>query len=118
MPRSHRRREERPREDSLDRLIAGWKRVETRGAAQWYVQPLSAAQAQKEYVCPGCSGVIPAGTPNFGDAFCAAVLYGLHAGWSARETAEMAHRVAASSLSGKTATDGIPSMADLLAQKE
>lgn len=53
-----------------------------------------------------------------GDAFCAAVLYGLHAGWSARETAEMAHRVAASSLSGKTATDGIPSMADLLAQKE
>lgn len=64
MPRSHRRRPERPQEDSLDRLIAGWKRTEVRGAAQWYVQPLTAAQAQKEYVCPGCSGLITVGTAH------------------------------------------------------
>lgn len=64
MPRSHRRRPERPRDDSLDRLIAGWKRIEVRGGGEWYVQPLTAAQAQKEYVCPGCSGLIPAGTAH------------------------------------------------------
>ncbi|MBS1905359.1 MAG: hypothetical protein JST33_02090 [Actinobacteria bacterium] len=64
MPRSHRRREERPREDSLDRLIAGWKRTEMRGTTQWHVQPLTAAQALKEYVCPGCRGTIPVGTAH------------------------------------------------------
>lgn len=64
MPRSHRRRPERPRDESLDRLIAGWKRTEVRGGAEWYVQPLTAAQAQKEYVCPGCSGLIPAATAH------------------------------------------------------
>lgn len=64
MPRSHRRRPERPQEDSLDRLIAGWKRTEVRAGGEWYVQPLTAAQAQKEYICPGCSGVIPAGTSH------------------------------------------------------
>jgi sugar/nucleoside kinase (ribokinase family) len=49
-----------------------------------------------------------------GDAFCAAVLYGLHEGWAADLIAQTAHRVAARSLSGKTATDGIPSMTELL----
>ncbi|GAA5154257.1 hypothetical protein GCM10025768_25150 [Microbacterium pseudoresistens] len=64
MPRSHRRRPERPHDDSLDRLIAGWKRVETRRGGEWYVQPLSAARAQKEYRCPGCSRTIRPGTAH------------------------------------------------------
>ncbi|MBS1674955.1 MAG: hypothetical protein JSS74_13450 [Actinobacteria bacterium] len=64
MPRSQRRRPARPREDSLDRLIAGWKRTETRGGGEWYVQPLSAVQAQKDYICPGCRGVVPTGTAH------------------------------------------------------
>lgn len=41
-------------EDSFDRLLAGWKRSETRRGAQWVVQSVSAAQARKEYHCPGC----------------------------------------------------------------
>lgn len=49
-----------------------------------------------------------------GDAFCASVIYGLHEGWPPERIARMAHRVAARSLSGRTATDGIPVMADLL----
>jgi len=64
MPRLHRRRPERPREDSLDRLIAGRKRTEMRGGGEWHVQPLTAAQAQKEYVCPGCGGVIAVRTAH------------------------------------------------------
>lgn len=52
-----------------------------------------------------------------GDAFCAGVIYGLHAGWPAAKTAHMAHRVAAASLSGKTATASIPTMTSLLALK-
>lgn len=64
MPRSHRRRPERSRDAALDRLIAGWKRTEVRGGTEWYVQPLTAAQAQKEYLCPGCSGLIPVGTAH------------------------------------------------------
>lgn len=63
MPRSHRRRHERvPADDSLERLMAGWKRSETRHGREWTVQPVSASQAQKEYVCPGCGRVIAAGT--------------------------------------------------------
>ncbi|MGX1932168.1 hypothetical protein [Microbacterium resistens] len=64
MPRSHRRRPERPRDDALDRLIAGWKRTEIRGGVEWYVQPISAAQAQKEYVCPGCRGLVLPGVAH------------------------------------------------------
>ncbi|MBW1637978.1 MULTISPECIES: hypothetical protein [Microbacterium] len=64
MPRSHRRRPERPRDDALDRLIAGWKRTEIRGGVEWYVQPISAAQAQKEYVCPGCRSLVLPGVAH------------------------------------------------------
>ncbi|WP_136056559.1 hypothetical protein [Microbacterium sp. K24] len=65
MPRSHRRRPTRPdTEDSLDRLIAGWKRTETRRGTEWTVQPVSAAQALKSYRCPGCAQDIEAGTPH------------------------------------------------------
>jgi sugar/nucleoside kinase (ribokinase family) len=49
-----------------------------------------------------------------GDAFCAAVLYGIHEGWSKEKTAAVAHRAAAHCLTGATATDGIPPMSALL----
>lgn len=50
--------------DGLERLLATWKRTEERGGAEWHVQPLTAAQAQKEYRCPGCGGVIPIGSAH------------------------------------------------------
>ncbi|MGR6741620.1 MULTISPECIES: hypothetical protein [Microbacterium] len=60
MPRSNRRRPD-PRDDSLDRLLSGWKRSETRRGVEWTVQPVSAAQAQKTYTCPGCGrDIVPA----------------------------------------------------------
>lgn len=65
MPRSHRRRPSRPEgEDSLDRLLASWKRTEVRRGTEWTVQPVSAPQAQKEYMCPGCGRMIAPGTPH------------------------------------------------------
>ncbi|WP_405375853.1 MULTISPECIES: hypothetical protein [unclassified Microbacterium] len=63
MPRSNRRRPE-PADDSLDRLLSGWKRSETRRGGEWTVQPISAAQARKAYVCPGCARTIPVGTAH------------------------------------------------------
>ncbi|WP_247630022.1 hypothetical protein [Microbacterium croceum] len=65
MPRSRKRHSARPDdEDSLERLMAGWKRSETRRGAEWTVQPVSAAQAQKAYICPGCSREVAAGTAH------------------------------------------------------
>lgn len=65
MPRSRRRPPARPdAEDSFDRLLAGWKRSETRRGAEWIVQPVSAVQAQKEYICPGCVRGIEVGTAH------------------------------------------------------
>jgi hypothetical protein len=65
MPRSRRRPSARPDpDDSFDRLLAGWKRNETRRGGEWTVQPVSAAQAQKEYVCPGCGRGIVTGTAH------------------------------------------------------
>ncbi|WP_193598800.1 hypothetical protein [Microbacterium sp. YJN-G] len=70
MARSHRRRPERSRpershsDESLDRLIAGWKRTESRRGREWTVQPVSAAQSVKEYVCPGCGGAIAPSTAH------------------------------------------------------
>jgi 4'-phosphopantetheinyl transferase EntD len=63
VPRSHRRRPDPSGSDeSFDRLLAGWKRTETRRGREWTVQPISAMQALKEYRCPGCDQVIAAGT--------------------------------------------------------
>ncbi len=69
MPRSNRprgrsagRREEEP--DGLDYLLAGWRRTETRRGVEWNVQPVTAVQAQKSYVCPGCGRDIPPGTAH------------------------------------------------------
>ena len=65
MPRSRKRRPDQNRgDDSLDRLIAGFKRTEVRRGAEWTVQPLSAPQAQKDYVCPGCGRAVTAGTAH------------------------------------------------------
>lgn len=69
MPRSNRprRRHGDPREeeqDGLDRLLAGWKRVEVRRGVEWNVQPVSALQAQKSYLCPGCGREIGPGVAH------------------------------------------------------
>ena len=69
MPRSNRPRrrngEQREEEqDGLDRLLAGWKRVEVRRGVEWNVQPVSALQAQKSYVCPGCGREIGPGVAH------------------------------------------------------
>lgn len=65
MPRSRRRSFSRPEgEDSFDRLLAGWKRTEHRRGAEWTVQPVSAVQAQKAYICPGCGRSVEPGTAH------------------------------------------------------
>ncbi|MFD5225357.1 hypothetical protein ACFWHT_07005 [Microbacterium sp. NPDC058342] len=65
MARSRRRRPEPSRSDeSFDRLLAGWKRTETRRGREWTVQPVSAVQAVKEYRCPGCGGAIAPSTAH------------------------------------------------------
>lgn len=51
-----------------------------------------------------------------GDAFCAAVLFGLHEGWPIETISAVAHRAAVHCLGGATATDGIPDMSVLLAE--
>lgn len=64
MPRSHRRRPEPARDDGFERMLAGWKRTETRRGREWTVQPISARQAQKSYTCPGCGSEIVPGTAH------------------------------------------------------
>ncbi|WP_278101805.1 hypothetical protein AB0870_09230 [Microbacterium proteolyticum] len=65
MPRSRKRRPSSDRSDaSLDRLIAGWKRTEVKRGAEWTIQPLSAAQAQKPYICPGCGRTVEVGVAH------------------------------------------------------
>ena len=53
-------------------------------------------------------------TVGAGDAFCAAVLYGLHENWPVGRICAVAHAAAARCLGGATATDGIPDMAVLV----
>ncbi|MFM2719273.1 hypothetical protein [Microbacterium mcarthurae (nom. nud.)] len=65
MPRSRKRRTSSERADvSLDRLIAGWKRTEVKRGVEWTVQPISAPQAQKPYVCPGCGRTVDVGVAH------------------------------------------------------
>ncbi|MDY0909534.1 hypothetical protein [Microbacterium sp. CFBP9034] len=64
MPRSNRRRPDSSDDDSLGRLLAGWKRTEVRRGTEWTVQPVSGAQAQKSYVCPGCGRSIDVGVAH------------------------------------------------------
>ena len=55
MPRSNRPRRSRD-EDELDlsRALLGTKTTQAKRDGLWNVQPLSAANAVKVYVCPGC----------------------------------------------------------------
>jgi hypothetical protein len=64
MPRSHRRRPEPEPDDSFDKLLAGFKRTETRRGVSWSVQPVTGANAEKTYTCPGCGRQIPPGTAH------------------------------------------------------
>lgn len=62
MPRSNRRRPDpRGADDSFARMLAGFKRTESRRGGEWTVQPVSATQAQKSYTCPGCGRTIEPG---------------------------------------------------------
>ncbi|WP_394279565.1 hypothetical protein [Microbacterium sp.] len=63
MPRSNRRRPSGP-DESFDRLLAGWKRSETRRGVEWTVQPISAQQARKAYTCPGCGRQVAVGVAH------------------------------------------------------
>ncbi|WES65238.1 hypothetical protein P0L94_03995 [Microbacter sp. GSS18] len=64
MPRSNRRRPDGAGDDSFDRLLAGWKRTETRRGAEWTVQPVGEGRSQKEYSCPGCGRMIGVGAAH------------------------------------------------------
>ncbi|BDZ46383.1 hypothetical protein [Naasia aerilata] len=67
MPRSNRPRGARKDdEDELDlaRLKAGWRRTEVRRGSAWNVQPISEANALKEYRCPGCGNVVDPGVAH------------------------------------------------------
>lgn len=65
MARSRKRRPARPDpDDSLDRLLASWKRTEVRRGVEWTVQPVSSVQAQKDYICPGCGRIVETGTAH------------------------------------------------------
>jgi hypothetical protein len=45
----------RPAEPAPLRLpLAGWRRTDRKGGADWTVQPVAADRAAKTYLCPGC----------------------------------------------------------------
>ncbi len=60
MPRRHRRDPE-PEDLDLSRLTVGFRKSEQRRGRTWSVQPISAANAQKVYRCPGCQGEVAIG---------------------------------------------------------
>ncbi|MFZ4896194.1 hypothetical protein ACL9RL_17255 [Plantibacter sp. Mn2098] len=67
MPRHHRHRPKQGSDDDasdLSHLLAGWKRTEDHRDGSWYVQPVSGASSQKEYLCPGCGQTITPGTAH------------------------------------------------------
>lgn len=60
MPRSNRPKGRKPGADEPDddrfsQMLAGWRRTESKRDGQWNVQPVSAANAVKTYLCPGCN---------------------------------------------------------------
>jgi hypothetical protein len=64
MPRSNRPHGRKPGSEGSDedfnRLLTGWRRTEVRRNGEWNVQPITAAQGTKTYVCPGCGlGIAP-----------------------------------------------------------
>jgi len=66
MPRSNRSRSRRRGDEpdeplNLDRITAGLRRTETKRSGTWNMQQVSAASAQKVYLCPGCRLDVPVG---------------------------------------------------------
>ncbi|MCE9615465.1 MAG: carbohydrate kinase family protein [Lentisphaerae bacterium] len=55
------------------------------------------------------------GAVGAGDAFCAGLLYGLHEAWDDQDTLRLGCCAAAASLSAAGATDGVGTLADVLA---
>lgn len=51
-------------EADLTHLLSGWRRTEVRRGTVWNVQPVSAPQAVKTYLCPGCSLEIEPGVAH------------------------------------------------------
>jgi hypothetical protein len=67
MPRNNRPRRragDGDEESDLSRLMTGWRRTEHRRDGEWNVQPVSAAAAVKEYLCPGCGLVVAPGVAH------------------------------------------------------
>jgi hypothetical protein len=70
VPRSNRPRGRRPGggdesgDASFERLLAGWKRTETRRGRDYTVKPVTGARTEKTYTCPGCAQTIEVGTPH------------------------------------------------------
>ncbi|MBH0083060.1 hypothetical protein [Salinibacterium sp. SWN167] len=68
MPRSNRPRgRRRPDDDDngdLRQALFGSRRTEVKRDGEWNVQPVSPANALKNYTCPGCSQTITSGTAH------------------------------------------------------
>lgn len=69
MPRSNRPRRrsgahEEPPELDLAKALTGFKHTENKRDGVWYVQPVTAANATKVYVCPGCGNDIEPGVAH------------------------------------------------------
>jgi len=61
VPRRNRPRSPADDEEPQPLRVGPVFRVETRRGQRWNVQPVSGAQALKEYLCPGCGLTIPEG---------------------------------------------------------
>jgi hypothetical protein len=71
MPRSNRPRGRKAArggsfDDGLDveRLTFGWRHTESKRGVSYTVQPISAANARKSYVCPGCGREVAPGSEH------------------------------------------------------
>jgi hypothetical protein len=67
MPRSNRPKRSKPTEGEpldIERLRTGFRRSETKRGYTYTVQPISAAQAAKNYTCPGCNLTIEPGVEH------------------------------------------------------
>lgn len=45
-------------------MLGGFRHTEHRHGATWNVQPVSAVQSVKIYLCPGCNLEVTPGTPH------------------------------------------------------
>ena len=49
---------------NFERINSGSRRTESRAGREWTVQTITESNAQKDYVCPGCSGTITSGVAH------------------------------------------------------